>query len=118
VFAAVRLAAIRSIRARAERAALRTRRLDLQQELSEAASEVMVVDPNEGPEKARLRASTAEQYLQTLTAFEAARTRTDLDAAQTGFTALATSVAELRRGPEKVPEAAHPARGHRWWRNR
>lgn len=120
VFAGVRAAANRIVRNQTARAALRARRLDLQQELSEAASEVMVFDPNERPERARLRASTAEHYLQTLTAFEAARTQEELDAAQTDFAELANSVQELRRVPEKAPENAAPARGRisRWWRNR
>lgn len=122
VFAAVRAAAKRVIQVNSERTMFRTRRLDLQQELSEAASEVMVFDPTEPPEKARLRASAAQQYVHTLTAFEAARTREDLDAAQTGFTALATSVDELRRAPEKAPEKVppkgYPARRCRWWRHR
>lgn len=118
VFAAIRAAANRIIRLKTERAALRARRLDLQQKLSMAASEIMVFDPNEAPQKARLRAGTAEQYLHTLTEFEAARTYADLDAAQAGFTALATSVAELRRVPEKVPQKTHPARRRKWWGNR
>jgi len=109
LFAGIRIAAQRIIRIRSESAALRARRLDQQQQLSEAASEIMVFDPDEAPAKARLRASVAGQYLHTLTAFEAARTREDLDAAQVGCTALATSVEELLR----VPEKAHPAKRHR-----
>lgn len=97
-FAGIRIAAAAIIRARNERAALRTRRLDREQELSRAAAEIEVYDPEEPPEKARLRAHAAEQYLHALTAFEAARNRANLDAAQPAFSALGQTLQQLEPG--------------------
>ncbi|MDQ2722098.1 MAG: hypothetical protein M3Y19_02135 [Actinomycetota bacterium] len=100
VFAALRYASRKLIAVRATRAALRVRRLELTQELSKAAAEVMAEVPHESTSKARLRADAAEQYVHALSAFEAAGTATELDAAQPQFAALAATIEWLQSGEQ------------------